>query len=228
MNLEMVVQLEQAVDQAENDANIKVMVLSGAEGAFCSGSDLKELGALTLDEICKLEDRKARMLRRIDLLAKPVVASVQGPAIGGGAFLAAACDVVVAADNARIQAMEVPNGWITPWGIHVVLKRTTVKQAQAFCWGYKFMSAQEAYRIGLIDELCTPQELEALTESSVEQLANLPANSVQATKRVIQGLLAVDAERLDANCNALFREHCLAPEAQETFNRFLKNSVKPG
>lgn len=222
MNLEMVEGLELAFEKAESDASIRVVVLNGAAPAFCAGSDLKELGHLSLDEICRLEARKARLLRRLALLAKPVVGSVQGPAIGGGAFLAAACDVVIAADDARIQAMEVPNGWITPWGIHVLLTRMAPKHAQSFCWGFRAMSAQEGLSIGLVDEACAVGELRAVTVACAEKLAALPVDSVSATKRVVHGLLTVDAERLDAYCNALFREHCSTSTAQETFRRFTR------
>lgn len=222
MNLEMVEGLERAFDQAEADASIRVVVLKGAAPAFCAGSDLKELGQLSLDEICRLEARKARLLRRLALLAKPVVGSVQGAAIGGGAFLAAACDVVIAADDARIQAMEVPNGWITPWGIHVLLTRMPAKQAQAFCWGFRPTSAQEGLGTGLVDEACAVGDLQAVTAACAQKLAALPVESVSATKRVVHGLLTVDAERLDAYCNELFRAHCSTQEAQETFRRFTK------
>lgn len=222
MNLQMVEDLEQAFDTAEGDDNVRVVVLSGAAPAFCAGSDLKELGKLSLAELCRLEARKAALLRRLGLLTKPVVASVQGAAIGGGAFFAAACDVVIAAEDVRFQAMEVPNGWITPWGIHVLAERMSAKHAQLFCWGYQPVNATEALRIGLADHVASVEQLLEATETLAGQLAGLPSESVAATKRVVQSLATVDAERLDAHCNELFKQHCGTEASQATFRRFAK------
>lgn len=222
MNLQMVQELEQAFDAAETNDDIRVVVLAGAAPAFCAGSDLKELGKLSLAELCRLEARKAALLRRVGLLTKPVVASVQGAAIGGGAFFAAACDVVIAAEDVRFQAMEVPNGWITPWGIHVLAERMSAKHAQLFCWGHQPVNAAEALRIGLADRVASVEELQEVTQTLAGQLAALPAESVGATKRVVQSLATVDAERLDAHCNELFRLHCGTEASQATFRRFVK------
>lgn len=221
-NKEMLDELETALARVEKCDDINVAVLCGADPSFCAGSDLTELGALDLEGICAVEERKAAFLRSISLCAKPIVAAVQGYAVGGGAFLAAACDVVIAADNAKFKGMEVPNGWITPWGFHALNARMSPRHAQRQAWGYKFVTADEALRTGLVDEVVPVEELFETAKQTAEALAELPPISAQATKRWYLDACLANGEAEDAKLNALFRDHCQQEAAQNTFKKFEK------
>ncbi|MGY2922339.1 enoyl-CoA hydratase/isomerase family protein [Bradyrhizobium sp. USDA 3262] len=109
-------------DSERNDA-ISAVVLTGAPPAFCAGSDLKELAGLSIADMCKHEAETATFARAIGYRAKPVIAAVEGYALGGGMILAASCDIVVAASNARWHLPEAPNGWLPPWGLTALLTR---------------------------------------------------------------------------------------------------------
>ena len=89
--------LDAALAAADRDDAVRVIVLTGAPPAFCAGSDLKELGGLSIAAMCEHEAITAAVARRIALLAKPVVCAVEGYALGGGFILAVSCDVVVTA-----------------------------------------------------------------------------------------------------------------------------------
>ncbi|SFU14881.1 enoyl-CoA hydratase [Pseudovibrio denitrificans] len=221
-NKEMLDLLDAALERVETCDTINAAIIFGADPSFCAGSDLTELGALDLDGICDVEKRKAAFLRRISLCPKPIIAAVQGYAVGGGAFLAAACDVVVAAENVKFKGMEVPNGWITPWGFHALNARMAPRHAQRAAWGYKFITATEALRIGLVDEVVALEDLFETARTIAEELAALPPVSVQATKRWYLNACLAEGEAEDAKLNSLFRQHCQMEAAQETFKKFEK------
>ncbi|MGB1238082.1 MAG: enoyl-CoA hydratase/isomerase family protein [Pseudomonadales bacterium] len=222
MNREMLERLEQALAQCAEDSAVKAVVIRGASPAFCAGSDLNELGQMVLDDICALEARKAAMLRSIALLDKPVIASVEGAAVGGGCFLAAACDIVVATENARFQCMEVPNGWITPWGLFTLNARMSPQHAKRVAWGYEPINGAQAVELGLADYVVTLDELAHKTAEIAAHIAAMPAQSTQATKRCYQPQCLGGAQVEDAHLNALFRAHCMSEESQATLQRFAK------
>ncbi|MES0884949.1 enoyl-CoA hydratase/isomerase family protein [Roseibium sp. SCP14] len=222
MNAEMLNELEKAVTETGNTDDIRVLRIAAEGPSFCAGSDLTELGSMTVEQMCDVEARKAALLRSLSLLTKPVVAAVQGYAVGGGAFLAAVCDVVVVAENAKLRCMEVPNGWITPWGIHALNARLSPRDAQRVSWGYEFLSAEDAIRIGLADHQASVENLEGYSAKIAEELAALPAIGVSATKEFFLERMLGPGEIEDARLNNLFRLHCSQGSAQETFKKFAK------
>ena len=129
-------------DSERNDA-ISAVVLTGAPPAFCAGSDLKELAGLSIADMCKHEAETATFARAIGYRAKPVIAAVEGYALGGGMILAASCDIVVAASNARWHLPEAPNGWLPPWGLTALL---TARCGRAVSRGARLRSTRSRRR----------------------------------------------------------------------------------
>ncbi len=220
MNRQMLEQLNDTFTAIDNTKGVNAIVIKATDPSFCAGSDLKQLGGMTLEEMCILEAEKAAFLRRISLTVKPVIASVQGYAIGGGAFLAAVCDVVVATQSSHFQCVEVPNGWISPWGFHALSARLSPRATQRLAWGYEPIRGEEAYHLGLADYVVAESELSSKTEEVAEQLANLPSISVSATKRFCMEDTLSTAEAQDAKLNALFYDHCQQEAAKKTLNKF--------
>ncbi len=118
--------------------------------------------------------------------------------------------------------MEVPNGWITPWGLFSLDARMPAQTAKRVAWGYEPVYGPEALALGLADYLVADDLLHAKTEELAGQLASIPAVSVQATKRWYQNACLGDAAVQDAHLNSLFREHCMSEESQATLRRFTK------
>src|SRR5450830_953770 len=100
-------------------SQINAVVLSGALPGFCAGSDLKELAGKSVAEMKDIELAKGALMSTIYVAAPPLVAAVECFALGGGFALAAACDFVVTASDARWHMPEAQNGWIPPWGLDV-------------------------------------------------------------------------------------------------------------
>lgn len=199
-------------------------VLTGAPPAFCAGSDLKELGGLSIADMRRHEAETARIARRIAHLPLAVIAAVEGYALGGGVTIATACDIVVTARSAKWHMPEVRNGWLPPWGLRTILARVGPVRAQIVTWGITDIDGTEAVRLGLAD--LAVDDGSALTEACTlaTRLAALPHEAVRSTKRFFGHAIAADAEWLDAEASRLFGDDCEGPVAQATFAKF---TVRP-
>jgi len=209
-----------ALERLNTDPDCRAIVLTGAPPAFCAGSDLKELGGLNVPEMCAHEAGTARVARRIGLLPVPVVAAVEGFALGGGMILALCCDVVVSARSARWDMPEVRNGWLPPWGLQALMARVGPVRARLLTWGVTEVDGAEALRLGLADALAEDGAALAEAMRLAERLAALPANAVRSTKRYFEPFVMADAERQDAEANRVFGADALCAPSQATMAKF--------
>ncbi|WP_426434511.1 enoyl-CoA hydratase/isomerase family protein [Bradyrhizobium genosp. P] len=120
---ELIHALATALVELQDDSGAAAIVISGTAPGFCAGSDLKELAAMTVPQMCHYEAETARIARLIGFIEKPVVAAVSGFALGGGIGLAAACDLIVTHAECRWHMPEVPSGWLPPWGLEAISQR---------------------------------------------------------------------------------------------------------
>lgn len=221
---ELMAQLGSALASAERDNNVRSIVLTGTSPAFCAGSDLKELAGLSIAEMCHHESVTAAFARAIGYRAKPVVAAVEGYALGGGFILAASCDIVVSASNARWHLPEAPNGWLPPWGLMALIARVGPVRARRLTWGAKPIDAVEAERIGLVDDLAEPGTALAHAIQVARDLAAVPPEAIASTKRFFEPFIMADAERLDEVASREFALNCESPSSRKTFERFTVKS----
>ena len=119
----LVDRLAVSLSTLDADRRIRAVVLTGAPPGFCAGSDLRELAGLPVTGMVRHEEVTGAVARAIGALRLPVVAAVEGFAIGGGFLLATACDLVVSAADARWHLPEVGLGWVPPWGLHSLVVR---------------------------------------------------------------------------------------------------------
>ncbi len=213
-----------ALAEAERNDAVSAVVLAGAPPAFCAGSDLKELAGLSIAEMCRHESETAAFARAIGYRAKPVIAAVEGYALGGGFILAASCDVVVSASNARWHLPEAPNGWLPPWGLTALLARVGPVRARRLTWGAAPIDAQEAARIGLVDDLAEPGCALSDAMDVAAGLATVPREAIASTKRFFEPFIMADAERLDEVSSREFALNCETPSSRKTFERFTVKS----
>lgn len=209
-----------ALKDLSRDPACRAIVLTGSAPAFCAGSDLKELGGLSIAEMCDHEAETARIARQIGLLPLPVIAAVEGYALGGGFILATSCDIVVSAKSTKWNMPEVRNGWIPPWGLHTLLARTSAATARLIAWGILEIDGDEALRLGIADVVV--DDGAALVEacSLASRLAALPANAVASTKRYFETATLADAERQDNEASRLFGLDCEGDAAKAVLAKF--------
>ena len=167
------------------------------------------------------EAHTATLARSIVHMNKPVVAGVEGFALGGGFVLAVSCDVVVSDPSARWHLPEVTIGWIPPWGIQALVARVGPVTARRLVWGADPFDGREAHRLGVADYLAEPGETVREAALRVAKgLAALPAEAVASTKQFFAPLVSGQGESLDAWANRPFLADCGHPAAKATLNRF--------
>ena len=197
-NEQLIDDLAAACGALEDDAGVRVVVLAGRGRHFSAGADLNWMQrASACTEAENLADARkfAAMLQALSGLPKPTIARVQGAALGGGTGLAAACDMVVAADNAQFSTSEVKFGIIPAVISPYVLRAIGPRHALRYFQTAEKFSAAEAKAIGLVSELVTLDELDAGVAKLVQALLTGGPLAQQAAKDLIA---AISGRQIDA------------------------------
>lgn len=226
LDAETVADLGRAIARAEADADVRVILLRGRGPDFCAGADLAALQRIAqgADPIANLEDAAALgdLFIRMRRCRCIIVAAVQGNAIAGGAGLATACDIILAADDAVFGYPEVNLGFV-PAMVMALLRRTLgEKLALELVARGERITAAEAARIGLVNRVFPAAHFDAAVEEWLAGLAARSASALQLTKRLFYGMDALSFEEAiarGAEVNALAR---LTPDCQDGVRRFLE------
>jgi enoyl-CoA hydratase/carnithine racemase len=206
----------------DDDPGVRAVVLTGSPPGFCAGSDLTELAGLPAAERVRHEARAGQLARTLQQLSIPVVAAVEGFALGGGFLLATSCDVVVSASRARWHLPEVGLGWVPPWGLHSLVARVGPVTARRLAWGEQPLTGRQLHRIGAVDEISEPGHALRRATKVALALAALPPHAVASTKRALADVSAGAAEALDARTCWMFNLDCSSSTAQLSFDRFAR------
>jgi len=224
LSSELIDALRAAAGDADLDPEVRVLVIRGAGRDFCAGLDLAELLA-SVDR--SLADNEAAALSLGELflvlrrIPKPVIAAVRGNALAGGCGLATACDLVLAAADARLGYPEVQRGFVP--AMVLVLLRRLVGEKLAFDLAAtgRLLTAVEAREAGLVSRIVSPETFDTEVASVAAALAGGSATALGLTKKLLydlDGLSVADGVRLGARVNALARS---TPELRELVSRFL-------
>ena len=182
--------LAEALEAAGTDRNIHVVVITGAGRAFCAGGDIAAMAELIerrdAEEFSRLLGSARRVVTSIRQMTKPVIASINGPAFGAGCNLAFACDIRIASTNASFSQSFAKVGLHPDWGGTYFLPRlvTSNKACEMFFLG-DAIDATEAHRLGILNYLVAPDELEAATRALAERLCEAPPIAVAAAKHAV-------------------------------------------
>lgn len=183
---EMLDDLEAALLRIDADPAQRAIVLTGAgEKAFCAGADIGHMRRATPHEARDFGRRGQGIANLIESIGTPVVAAVNGFALGGGCEIALACDVRLAADSARLGQPEVTLGIIPGWGGTQRLARaTSIGFAKDLILSGRLVRADEALRAGLVSQVHPQEELLEAAVELAAQMASRPAGAVAAAKRL--------------------------------------------
>lgn len=217
LDIEAYAQLTAILQQLASDATASVIVLQGAGGHFTAGNDLADFAALaTADTVPGIN-----FLRTLSTFSKPLIAAVEGNAIGIGTTLLLHCDLAYAASDARLQLPFVNLG-LTPEGAATYLLPLLAgckKAAQLLLLGEPF-SAQQAEQFGLINEVVEPGQALARAMACARQLAELSPEAVANTRQLMRAGQAHAIQEALNNEERVFLERCRAPETQMKFAAF--------
>jgi len=189
--------LAEALEAAGAERNVHVVVVTGAGRAFCSGGDVAAMADMIdrhdAEEFSRLLGSARRVITAIRQMSKPVIASVNGPAFGAGCNLALACDLRIASTAATFSQSFARVGLHPDWGGTYFLPRlvTPNKACEMFFLG-ETMGAEEALRLGVLNYVVEPAELEAETRKLAERLRDAPAIALAAAKQAVY--MSQDAE----------------------------------
>ncbi len=221
----LIAELTGAFSEAAADPETRVVILSGDGAAFCAGADvgwMRKAGSATREENEADALRMARMLRSIDACPKPVIALVHGAAIGGGVGLVAAADIAIAAEGTVFSLAEVRLGILPSVISPYVLRAIGPRQARDyFLTGDRF-DAREAHRIGLVQAVVAPGELESAGAKKVESLLSSGPEAVGVAKRLIEQVAGRNPEDVIALTARTIAERRASAEAKEGLTAFLE------
>lgn len=181
-------ELSAAIDELGSDVSVRCIILTGAgPKAFVAGADINELRSLGgSTEAASFADWGQRILFKIENLDKPVIAAINGYALGGGCELAMACDIRVAADTAKLGQPEINLGIIPGYGGTQRLPRLVGKgRAKWLVLSGEIISAQEAFRIGLVDLIFPAAELMNAAKGLAHTIASKGPLAIAWAKKCI-------------------------------------------
>jgi len=181
-------ELDAAMDELGADEGVRAIIITGAgEKAFAAGADIKELHALqSATEAAEFIGRRHRFLFKLAKLPKPVIAALNGYALGGGCELAMACDIRIAAETARLGQPEINVGMIPgTGGTQRLLRLVGPGMAKYLILTGDHISAQEALRIGLVEKVVPSEKLMDEARALATRLAAKPPIAVALAKQAI-------------------------------------------
>ena len=224
LNMATMEELRSAFHDIKNDDAIRVVILTGAgEKAFVAGADINELSQQDAVNGKKYAHRGQSVLNLIENLGKPVIACINGFALGGGCELALACTMRLASDNAKLGQPEVKLGIIPGYGGSQRLPRLVGKGlAMQHILAGEMITAQEAYRIGLVNEVTSTADLIPRAEAiAAKIIANAPLAVQYAMEAVNKGIEMTLAEGLFLEAT-LFGVCCATEDKTEGTKAFLE------
>jgi enoyl-CoA hydratase len=191
LSIAMVDRLEEVIPELGGDPELRALVIIGAgDRTFSVGADIREFGkAATEMGMRAFIDQRLRVLSSIENLPKPVVCAIRGPCVGGGLELALACHFRIAAEGARIGLPEIELGIVPAWSGTQRLTRTVGRaHALDLMLRARKIGAEEAHRIGLVHQVCAPEELLGRAQALAAELAEKPPLAVAGIlEAVIRG-----------------------------------------
>ena len=223
VNIEAILELENAMHDLNDDENISVVVITGEGKAFVSGSDISKL--VEMDSLKAREYSKIgqRVLDFIEKMEKPVIAAINGFALGSGCELAMACDIRIASEKAKFGQPEVKLGLIPGHaGTQRLARLVGVAKAKELIFTGEMIDAQEALRIGLVNRVVVPDVLLDEAKNVAKKIMEVGPTAVRIAKTVINR--GVDANLTTANSyeTEAFSILFSTAEAKEGMKAFLE------
>ena len=224
LNMATMEELRAAFTDIKSDASIRVVIMTGSgEKAFIAGADIGELSKHDAVSAKEYTHKGQSVLDLIENLGKPVIACLNGFALGGGCEIAMACTMRLASNNAKLGQPEVKLGIIPGYGGTQRLPRLVGKGiAMQLVLAGEMITAEEAHRIGLVNEVTAPSELLPRAEAIAQKIiANAPLAVQYAMEAVNKGMEMTLAEGLYLEA-VLFGVACATEDKKEGTTAFLE------
>jgi enoyl-CoA hydratase len=228
MNKQLWLDIQAALEDANNDPKVKVLIITGEGRAFSTGADLKESKTRTLEEYREYLVELQAASRKIIGFEKPTIAAINGYALGSGYELALACDIRIAAEEAQIGSPEAKvTSSVTGGAFRLVQTLIGPGKAKELLFTGDYIDGKEAERIGLVNKSVPLEKLASTARQMAEKIAGNSAISLKMIKKGLQ--MAQEGISLDALMDFEI-EACLAcvstKERQESLKEFAERKKK--
>lgn len=224
LNTETLTELSAAVDAIGKDASIKVVICTGSgEKAFVAGADITEVNKLSALEGRQFGQLGQAVFRKIELLPQPVIAAINGFALGGGCELAMSCDIRIASENAQFGQPEVKLG-VTPGfgGTQRLPRIVGTSMASELLFAGDNIDAQEAYRIGLVNRIYPLDTLMDEAMKLANRIVERAPIAVQLCKSAVQHGMNMDIDSAQAYEAEIFALSISTQDKKEGTTAFME------
>ncbi|GAA0600420.1 enoyl-CoA hydratase-related protein [Kutzneria viridogrisea] len=193
LNMQLQEEIRAASAEASSREDVRAVIVYGGQKVFAAGADIKEMAELSYTEISARAQQLSSAVGAVAEIPKPTVAAITGYALGGGFELALCCDRRIAGDNAKVGQPEILLGIIPGMGGTQRLARLVgPSRAKDLIYTGRFVGAEEALRIGMVDEVVAPDEVYAAARRWAEQFVGAAGRALAAAKAAIDGGLDGD------------------------------------
>lgn len=219
--------LKESLQEADRSDAIRVVVITGAGTDFCSGADLSALQKISESSVMENLDDARSLMELFTLIRNvrvPVVAAVRGRALAGGCGLATACDIVLASSSARFGYPEVKIGFIPAMVMAILRRNVSEKRAFELITRGAEISAEEAERFGLINQVFDDEKFESEVEAYIQGFEKVSRSAVVLSKQLlyqIDGMAFEAAIKSGADMNTIAR---MTEDCRKGIERFLRKS----
>jgi len=220
LDIKTIAEVNEALESVQSDLGIKVIVITGKGKAFSVGVDVKDHTADKVDEMIGVFHR---MFRLLAALPQPTLAVVNGAALGGGCELAVFCDLVIASETASFGQPEIKVGVVPPIAAFSLPRLIGRKRAIELILTGDTIDAQEAWRMGLVNQVVPEDKLGEATDNLVQKLVCLSGIAVRLSKRAIYHGLDTDFEQFLGKVEDLYLNDLMQTiDAQEGLKAFME------
>ena len=224
LNQDLIAELKESLRRANQDPEVRLIILTGAGNDFCSGADLAALQKISTASVEEnLEDARSLMelFTLIRSVRPPVIAAVKGRALAGGCGLATACDIVLAARSSRFGYPEVKIGFVPAMVMAILRRNVSEKRAFEMVTLGAEINAESAASFGLVNQVMDDEAFEDEVDAFVQRFAQTSSSAVALTKRLLYQTDAMsfeDALQFGADENVIAR---MSEDVRQGIDRFL-------
>jgi enoyl-CoA hydratase/3-hydroxyacyl-CoA dehydrogenase len=191
LNIDFVAEISRALDNIECDNNVRCIVISGAGSNFCGGADVSAFASGKADNVLKFSDSGQTLFTRMEVYPKPIIAAINGAAMGGGLELALACDLRIVSSKAQLRFPELKLGLMPGWGgTQRAVRLIGGTRAKEMVLLANSIAPDKALEWGLVNYVVEPDKFEAF----VDDIAGMLANGAPLAQKMAKALLYYGAQ----------------------------------
>src|SRR5918996_2604282 len=215
--------IQRELDAIKDDPGVRVVVITGSGRAFCAGHDLKEIATeREREKLLELFGACSRMMLSLTRLPQPVIALIDGIATAAGCQLIAACDLALATSNARFATSGIKYGLFCSTPMVAVARNVPRKSAMEMLLTGDFIEAEDALRLGLVNQVVAPEKLEEAFDALVARLLDKPPEVLALGKRAFYRQLEMGLEDAYAFTTEVIVDNALGKDFEEGLAAFLE------